>query len=224
MKPDPPESLQSTASILTGENDRQETRQQLRHRRAQLDRLTLMPLSHACAANILPLLADAQHIGAYLAFGNEVCTDELMAQRRALGQFTYVPLIQPDHTLRFAPITDSTAIAQNKYGIREPDVHGETCLPATSLDIVIVPLLGFDAQCNRMGMGGGYYDRTFAHKRQAKGGKSAIMPPLLIGAAFEFQRVEQVFADWWDVPLDHVVTEQRIYSRNGPLIQARDTR
>ena len=92
-------------------------------------------------------------------------------------------------------------------------MEGQICLPATSLDAVIVPLLGFDPQCNRMGMGGGYYDRTFAHRRQAANGNSADGLPLLIGTAFEFQCVDNVFPDWWDVPLDHVVTEQRIYSR-----------
>ncbi len=206
------------------ETDRQETRLHLRRLRQQLDSATATRFSLAIAANSLPLSRKAQHIGGYLAFGNEVSVDDFMAQCRAQGQATYVPLIQPDHTLKFAPITDSTVIVQNKYGIREPVVDVETCLPATSLDAVIVPLLGFDPRCDRMGMGGGYYDRTFAHKRQAGGGNSATVLPLLMGAAFEFQCVDNVFPDWWDVPLDHVVTEQRIYSRNGPVTQTRNER
>ncbi len=220
MKPDIPGPSLLASSTSAGEVDRQETRQHLRGLRQQLDPATATLLSRAIAANILSLLGKAHHIGGYLAFGNEVSADEFMALRRAQGQATYVPLIQPDHTLTFAPITDSTVITQNKYGIREPEVDDKTCLSATSLDVVIVPLLGFDPRCNRMGMGGGYYDRTFAHKRQAPSGKSATVAPLLIGAAFELQCVNNVFPDWWDVPLDHVVTEKRIYSRDGPVVQA----
>ncbi len=185
----------------------------MRRLRQRLDLAAIALLSRAITTNSLPLLSNAQHIGGYLAFGNEVSADELMAQCRAQGQATYVPLIQPDHTLKFAPISNSTEIVQNKYGIREPVVDDKTCLPATSLDVVLVPLLGFDPQCNRMGMGGGYYDRTFAHKRQAENGKPGTVTPLLIGIAFECQCVDNVFPDWWDVPLDHVVTEQRVYSR-----------
>ncbi len=221
MKTDNSGPSQLASGATTPEDDRQQTRQHLRRLRQQIDPATATLQSRAITANSLSLLGNTRHISGYLAFGNEVSVDDLMAQCRAQGQATYVPLIQPDHTLKFAPITDSTVIVQNKYGIREPAVDVETCLPATSLDAVIVPLLGFDPQCNRMGMGGGYYDRTFAHKRQAGSGNSAAVSPLLIGVAFEFQCVDNVFPDWWDVSLDHVVTEKRIYSRNGPVIQGR---
>ncbi len=217
MKPDNSGPSQPANGATTGatarEVDRQETRLHLRRVRQQLDPAAVARHSRAITINCLPLLGNAQHVGVYLAFGNEVSADELMERCWAQGQTTYVPLIQPDHTLKFAPITNSTVIVQNRYGIREPETDDKTCLPATSLDVVIVPLLGFDPQCNRMGMGGGYYDRTFAHKRQAENANSPTIPPLLIGAAFDSQCVDNVFPDWWDVPLDHVVTERQIYSR-----------
>lgn len=218
MNPDNPGPSQPASGVSARESDRREadrqsTRLHLRRVRQQLDPATVALHSRVITTNCLPLLGNAQHIGLYLAFGNEVSADELMAQCRAQGQATYVPLVQPDHTLKFAPITNSTPIVQNRYGIREPELDDETCLPATSLDVVIVPLLGFDRQCNRMGMGGGYYDRTFAHKRQADNAHSATTLPLLIGVAFDCQCVDSVFPDWWDVPLDHVVTERQTYSR-----------
>ncbi|ASJ75980.1 5-formyltetrahydrofolate cyclo-ligase [Granulosicoccus antarcticus] len=202
-------------------SERDDTRQQLQQLRKLMDPAMIAVHSSTIAANILTLSGNALKIGAYLAFGHEVNVDEFMAQCRDQGQSTYVPLIQSDNTLIFASLTDDTPIILNKYAIREPVTDQKTCLPATSLDIVIVPLLGFDAQCQRMGMGGGYYDRTFAYKRQALQDNSINPAPLLIGVAFESQCVDSVFPDWWDVTLDHVVTEKNIYSRNGPVTPIR---
>ena len=70
-------------------------------------------------------------------------------------------------------------------------------------------LVGFDARCNRLGMGGGYYDRTLAYLRH----RVHWRRPLLVGVAHECQRVERLEANPWDVPLDLVVTERRIYAR-----------
>jgi 5-formyltetrahydrofolate cyclo-ligase len=72
-----------------------------------------------------------------------------------------------------------------------------------------MPLVGFDANCNRLGMGGGFYDRTLAYLRLRR----CWRRPLLIGIAHECQRVERLETNTWDVPLDLVVTEERIYRR-----------
>lgn len=193
------------------------TRQQLLLQRKQLNPASVALQSNTISAGILPLLGDSARIGAYLAFGQEVIVDDLMTECRAQGRSTYVPLIQSDNTLVFAPLTDSTVIVHNKYGIREPLFEQASCLPATALDIVIVPLLGFDAKCQRMGMGGGYYDRTFAFKLKAQQQSQINPSPLLIGVAFESQCVASVFPDWWDVTLDYVITEKHIHSRNEAI-------
>ena len=73
-----------------------------------------------------------------------------------------------------------------------------------------MPLVGFDEQCNRMGMGGGYYDRCFAHKRDQNSQK-----PVLIGVAYELQGVANVHTEDWDVPLDYIITERRIIQRKN---------
>jgi len=69
---------------------------------------------------------------------------------------------------------------------------------------VLVPLVGFDLSRNRMGMGGGFYDRSFAHRRDNNG------KPLLIGVAYDIQQADTVYPEWWDVKLDIIVTESRI--------------
>lgn len=190
-------------------------RQSLRQRRDSLSAASVAEHSHLIARQLLPLLQDAQHIAGYLALGNEVNVEEVLRDCRSRQAMTYVPLIQADHTLLFAPLDDNTGIVQNKYGIREPAPDARECIAPLALDAVLVPLLGFDPQCNRMGMGGGYYDRSFTHRRHAANASAAQDKPLLVGVAHQRQCVDSLETQWWDVPLDLVVTESRIYRRNS---------
>ncbi len=166
--------------------------------------------SHTICNSAASLLASSQHIAGYLALGCEVNVAALLSFCRAQGQHTYVPCVQDNHQMLFAPINESTRLVANRYGIKEPAMDAERCILATSLDAVLVPLVGFDNNCHRMGMGGGYYDRCFAHRRADA--KNTSRAPLLIGVAYELQRTDSVLPDWWDVPLDYVVTEQRIFN------------
>jgi 5-formyltetrahydrofolate cyclo-ligase len=79
-------------------------------------------------------------------------------------------------------------------------------LQPVELDVVLAPLVVFDENRNRIGMGGGFYDRSFAMRKDA-----AISLPVLIGVAHELQKVEQIIPEDWDVRLDMVVTDQAIY-------------
>lgn len=94
----------------------------------------------------------------------------------------------------------------NRFGIPEP-VQSRRHPPGI-LDLVVVPLVGFDAKCNRMGMGGGFYDRCFAHRlaRQHSG-------PRLVGLAFDCQQVDELPVEPWDVPLDAIVTQSHVFYR-----------
>ena len=78
---------------------------------------------------------------------------------------------------------------------------------ARQLDVVIAPLVAFDESLNRLGMGGGYYDRTFAFRKRAR----VLRRPVLIGVAYSFQRVDRLQPENWDVPLDVVITEKESY-------------
>ena len=91
-------------------------------------------------------------------------------------------------------------VEPNRFGIPEP-VAAEI-LAASALDVVLLPAVGFDRQGHRLGTGGGYYDRTFAFRKQSPA------PPLLIGIAFACQEVEAIEVATWDVDLDWVVTER----------------
>jgi 5-formyltetrahydrofolate cyclo-ligase len=82
---------------------------------------------------------------------------------------------------------------------------------AWTLDLMLVPLVGFDGACNRIGMGGGFYDRTLAYLRRRRHWRR----PRLIGIAHECQRVDRIDPRPWDIPLDAVVTEQGVYRRTN---------
>ncbi len=96
---------------------------------------------------------------------------------------------------------------KNIYGIREPKLIPANRRAAWALDLVLLPLVAFDALGNRMGMGGGYYDRTFSFKSLRKG----MTGPNLIGLAHEIQRVEKLPIESWDIPLTSIVTDSKSY-------------
>lgn len=107
--------------------------------------------------------------------------------------------------MRFAPFTLKSKLAANHFGINEPQVDKRQLIDGSRLDIVITPLVCFDAAGNRIGMGGGYYDKTFQFKRYF-----AHSSPKLIGWAHQCQKVESLARQPWDVRLDGLVTEEKL--------------
>lgn len=122
--------------------------------------------------------------------------------RLAPGQVWCLPVVQADGSLRFAPWRSGDALRPNRFGIPEPDVAPSSALAARDLTLVLLPLLGFDARGNRLGMGGGFYDRTFGFRRDGRSG-----PPHLVGVAFACQEVAAITPEPWDVALDGALTE-----------------
>ena len=187
-------------------------RQTLRDARSSMSTYDVEKHSLAIAQRAYPLVSHAHRMAGYFALGCEVDVAPLLEQCRTNDQLTYAPLVKQGNTMSFVPFKENTQIAINQYGIKEPIAKESDYLRPGQLDAVLVPLVGFDSHCNRMGMGGGYYDRSFSHRRDSAG------KPLLVGVAFDFQGVESVHADWWDVPLDYIVTETRIIQRTSTPI------
>ena len=146
----------------------------------------------------------AKRIALYFAVNGEVDLTFLWKSAPLQGKYCYFPVLNNDSTLSFLPATPSTPFKTNKYDIPEPDVDIELALPVNELDLIIMPLVAFDAHCTRLGMGSGYYDRTLANKSKAH----------LLGVAYQFQRVDYIEPRPWDVPLDAVITQKAIYWRN----------
>ena len=137
----------------------------------------------------------------------------LLERAWALGKQVYLPVLAgaPAAHLLFAPYHRHSAMQANRFGILEPVVSNSELLPPQRLDLVLTPLVAFDASGTRLGMGGGFYDRSFAFRNNP-----AHLPrPLLLGLAYELQKVAELFRQAWDIPLDGIVTEQAVYSVPG---------
>lgn len=131
-------------------------------------------------------------------------------QLRLPRGLTYcLPVLHDDGSLRFAPWTPGDALVTNRYGIPEPDAAPADALKAEAMAMIVLPLVGFDADCRRLGMGGGWYDRSLAFRHVQ------AAPPWLIGAAFEVQRRDAVAVEAWDVRLDAVCSEAATYTAKG---------
>jgi 5-formyltetrahydrofolate cyclo-ligase len=153
-------------------------------------------------------------LGLYLATREEFSTSPLIDLAHERGCAVYVPVIADyrAHRMRFARLDvergSPLSRRRNRYGIEEP--LGTDALGARWLDLVIVPLVAFSLSSEgavRVGMGGGYYDRSFAFLRL----RSAWQRPRLLGLAYECQAVTGLAAARWDVPLWGVLTERRLY-------------
>ncbi|MGB0467306.1 MAG: 5-formyltetrahydrofolate cyclo-ligase [Pontibacterium sp.] len=192
-------------------NPRQTLRQSIRRKRR-----ALTPVQQKHAARRLhrqliqrPEFIRARHIALYLPNDGEIDPRLLLETCWAMGKKTYLPVLHPvlHNRLWFVPYTRDSKLIRNIYRIEEPPVIKAPRRPAWALNLVLLPLVAFDQSGNRMGMGGGYYDRTFSFKRQ----KAGLKGPALIGLAHELQRVEQLPVENWDIPLTGIISDKHSY-------------
>jgi len=184
-----------------------ELRQQNRRLRAALDSAALAAAAAALAARVtaLPEFAAAKRIAAYAAINGEISLDRVIERALADGKNVYLPNLDRE-SLRFSPYFHGQKMRVNRFRLLEPDVGDDEMLPPEDLDLVLAPLVVFDAECNRIGMGGGYYDRSFAFRKDP-----ARTTPVLIGVAHELQKVAHIEPEPWDVRLDKIVTDAATY-------------
>lgn len=148
----------------------------------------------------------AKRIALYHAINGEIDLASIWGSAPLHGKFCYFPVLTKEATLIFLPATPNTPFKKNKYGILEPDVDHKLAIPIEELDVLFIPLVAFDLRCTRLGMGGGYYDRTLLNKKNC----------LFVGIAYQFQRVDYIPHQPWDVALDAVITQRAIYWREAP--------
>ncbi len=174
----------------------------LRERRNAIPAPTRIAAAESVARHLLqmPALQNANTVAGYWAVCGELPLHSLMTRLPARTRYC-LPILQSDRTLRFAPWRIGEDVIANRYGIPEP-AHVLDALVPGALDIVLLPLLGYTRKGDRIGTGGGWYDRSFAFRRMAD------TPPLLIGVGFASQQVDAYAAQDWDVPLDAIVTER----------------
>ena len=154
----------------------------------------------------------ARNIGGYWAADGEIDPRPLLKLAQARHKPCLLPVLRPHprRKLWFVRHAAGDPLQANRYGIPEPSLRNGRIRPPWALDLLFLPLVGFDADCNRLGMGGGYYDQTLAYLST----RTHWRRPLLVGLAHECQRVERLEVRPWDIRLDMVVTEKRIYARH----------
>ena len=187
--------------------ERRALRREIRRRRRALSasdrRAAASALSNRLAGT--GWFINSRTIAVYLSNDGEIDLLPLVARAWAMGKRTYLPrLFGPK--LWFLPFHPQTELAANRFSIPEPVEPARRRIDPLFLDLVLFPLVAFDRCGNRLGMGGGYYDRTFEAVRR----RTTWRGPKRVGVAYELQKVNSLPVEDWDVPLDGIVTEHAI--------------
>jgi 5-formyltetrahydrofolate cyclo-ligase len=194
---------QSTAEV-------RDARRRLRRLRASLQGVRRAAAERAILATLdrLRFIRRGARVALYLPMRGEVDVRPGLAAARRRGVQVFVPRIVSRRRARmiFVPWTPDGPWRRNVYGIEEP-AGGTGRVPALSLDVVVLPIVGFDRRGNRLGMGAGYYDRAL--RRRLDAGRR-WRRPRLVGIAFACQELAAIAVSPWDVSLDLIVTERGV--------------
>ena len=187
-------------------------RRKLRHARRQLtpaqQRLAARRLYRQLAQH--PRFRRARHIALYLPNDGEIDPRLLLQAAQRRGKATYLPVLNPWPRTRmvFQRIKPGERLRRNRFGIFEPVIRTARQRRVWALDLLLMPLVGFDGNGGRLGMGGGFYDRSLAYRAMRKKSHK----PTLLGLAHECQRVDRLPLESWDVALQATVTDQGWYA------------
>jgi 5-formyltetrahydrofolate cyclo-ligase len=193
--------------LADSKHDRSALRTLLRERRAAIPASERIAASTALIAQLeqIPEFLTDTNVAGYWAVAGELPLSSVIGGLRGRGQVYHLPVIDDEKRLRFAPWWPGMDVAPNRFGIPEPTTTTNHLAP-DAMDVVLVPLLGFDRRGHRLGFGGGYYDRAFEYlkdlERPAK--------PLLVGIGYALQEIDHIEPRDWDVPLDYVATEREL--------------
>jgi len=157
--------------------------------------------------SVLPCFRNSKRIAFYVARDGEIDPGFAMNIAETMGKECYLPVLHPlkQNRLYFGRYRSGDPLAINRFGINEPYLRGAKITPAFALDLILLPLVAFDRSCNRIGMGGGFYDRTLRLQQCFT---------RLVGLAQSCQETDSISKQPWDIPLQAVVTEKIvIYSK-----------
>jgi len=181
-------------------------RSQMRQQRRNVDLHERQQAAALISNEILrsPLFMKARHIAIYLSNDGEIDLSSVFHAAWQRGKHCYLPVLSRyGKKLSFAPYTADSFMKNNRFGIPEPVVTKREIRSPHQIDLVLAPMVAFDEHGNRMGMGGGYYDRSFGFLRRQQHWQHTRF----IGTGYAFQQVTQLPAQIWDVPLDGAFTE-----------------
>lgn len=184
-------------------------RQTMKQRRSDLSDTDIQLASSNLTEQLLKhlQLQPKMKLGAYLAMGGEIELRSVIEQAWQADVAVYLPVLctEKDRQLWFAPYFPDSEFSENRFEIAEPIVRTDELILPDALDLALVPLVAFDEAGHRIGMGGGFYDSSFESVRETQ-------QPSLIGCAYEFQKVDQIDVQPWDVDLHAVATDENFYN------------
>lgn len=190
--------------------ERQNIRKLMRSRRNELSENEQLEAAKKIKVNIFQHLKNAEirRLGIYLSNDSEIDTSLIIEELWHHNIAVYLPILHPfcrGHLL-FQRYEKNSPMTVNRYGILEPKLNCSQVCPVEYLDVLCTPLVAFDLQGNRLGMGGGFYDRTLAKYYREKRSK-----PEIIGLAHNCQQFDLLPIESWDVPLKTIVTPKKCY-------------
>lgn len=194
--------------------NKQSLRRQFRTRRLQLTQKQQQQAAFDLLHNFAKqsFLIHNKRFAVYFPNNAEIDPMPLAAFCNSRGKKLYLPVVSPLHfdQLWFAPYAIGDELTINRFGIPEPNINLKNMLRARDMDVLCVPLLAVDENGNRLGYGGGFYDRSLRFLVNRK----VWFRPKLIGLAYDFQVVDNLPRDPWDIPLNYIITEKRIIRCN----------
>ncbi|CRL62092.1 5-formyltetrahydrofolate cyclo ligase [Proteus vulgaris] len=187
---------------------RDEIRKAIRQKRRLLTSQQQQQAAHQLCERVLshPKVQHAHTLALFLSFDGEIDTSPLISQLWEMKKQICLPVLHPFHRyhLLFLRYTPTTILVKNRFAISEPPLNVNAVIPPDDIDIIFTPLVAFDAQGQRLGMGGGFYDRTLENWQQ-----KSFYP---IGLAHTCQQVEHLPIANWDVPLPEIITPEKIWN------------
>ena len=192
--------------------DRVAQRTALRTRRREIAPAQRIAAAELIASRLLalPFAPKDGFVAGYWAMDGEIALHAWQLALPATVAYC-LPVLGEERRLLFAPWRRGTPLVQNRYGIPEPDVAENELLRPEEMNLIVLPLVGFDRAGNRLGMGGGWYDRSLDFRQ------SKPAPPWLVGAGFALQQVDAIASEHWDVRLDAICTEAGTHLVNTTL-------
>lgn len=178
---------------------KEDLRKKMMAERKKMDFEEVQKRSEKIVKNFLSLFEEMKYFLLYFSFNNEVQTFYLAERLLEKNKEVYAPKLFGNN-LRVGKVNNLNLLKKNRYQIFEPADYSEN----NSFDVVVVPGVAFDKKCNRLGFGVGYYDR-FLPKVKCEN---------IVGFAYEFQVVDELAIEHFDIPMDVVITEKNIYRRN----------
>lgn len=189
---------------------RKDLRQTFRNKRLALSTAQQMKAGKQLVSQFQEhaIFQNAQNVALYLSFNGEINTQALIDYLWSRKRNVFVPILHPfcKGQLLFQAYTPNTKMRQNQFGILEPTLDVRYVGPLEKLQLILTPLVAFDTSGNRLGMGGGFYDRTLVALQNKK------HQATVAGLAHELQLTSTLPTETWDIPLPYILTSSKLYA------------